>query len=61
LGVWILSNGLFTDFVLSDLNYRVDIPDPELRRLLAEKEWDGRLEVIFRYDQVNRLAVLFDP
>lgn len=47
--------------MLSDLNYRVDIPDPELRRLLAEKEWDGRLEVIFRYDQVNRLAVLFDP
>jgi len=46
--------------VLSDLNYRVDIPDPELRRLLAEKEWDGQLEVIFRYDQVNRLAVLFD-
>jgi len=47
--------------MILDLNYRVDIPDPELRRLLAEKEWDSRLEVIFRYDQVNWLAVLFGP
>lgn len=48
-----MSNWLFTNLVLSDLNYRVDLPDSELRRLLAEKEWDGRLDVLIRYDQVN--------
>ncbi|KAJ3560511.1 hypothetical protein NP233_g10791 [Leucocoprinus birnbaumii] len=41
-------------FWMGDLNYRVDIPDQEFRRLLAEKDWDERLEVLIRYDQLKK-------
>ena len=43
----------------ADLNYRVDIPDNDLRRILCDGEWDevGKLEALFRFDQVE--VVLF--
>jgi phosphatidylinositol-bisphosphatase len=38
-----------------DLNYRVDIPDPEMRRILRDEEWDNdtKFEALLRFDQVN--------
>jgi len=43
----------------ADLNYRVDIPDDDLRRILRDGEWDhvDKLEALFRFDQVG--VVLF--
>ncbi|KAF5350453.1 hypothetical protein D9756_008648 [Leucocoprinus leucothites] len=45
---------MFTITSNLDLNYRVDIPESEFRKLLAEKEWDDRLEVLIRYDQLKK-------
>jgi phosphatidylinositol-bisphosphatase len=44
---------------VADLNYRVDIADHDLRRILRDGEWDqvDKLEALFRFDQVE--VVLF--
>lgn len=38
-----------------DLNYRVDIPDYEMRRILQDQEWvdDSKFEALLHFDQVN--------
>ncbi|KXN92908.1 Inositol polyphosphate 5-phosphatase OCRL-1 [Leucoagaricus sp. SymC.cos] len=37
-----------------DLNYRVDISDAEFRQLLVEKDWNDKLQVLIRYDQLKK-------
>lgn len=38
-----------------DLNYRVDIPDAMLRRILHDDEWDNgpKVEALTQFDQVG--------
>lgn len=44
-------------FWMGDLNYRVDIPDNDLRRILRDGEWDDvdKLEALFRFDQLKKV------
>ncbi|KDR77003.1 hypothetical protein GALMADRAFT_246188 [Galerina marginata CBS 339.88] len=43
-------------FWMLDLNYRVDIPDANMRRLLRDDEWDNRpkFESLLRFDQLKK-------
>ncbi len=38
-----------------DLNYRVDIHDTEIRKIIGDKEWDNSLKVeaLLRFDQAS--------
>ena len=38
-----------------DLNYRMDIPDHEMRKTLRDDDWENRLkfETLLRFDQVS--------
>lgn len=46
------------DIVVVDLNYRVDISDPDLRNILGDKDWHDRLQTLIHYDQVSVLAII---
>jgi len=35
-----------------DLNYRLDLPNADVRGILNSDRWDGRFETLQRYDQV---------
>lgn len=35
-----------------DLNYRLDLPDADVRGILGSNKWVDRLETLLRYDQV---------
>ncbi|KAJ7285002.1 DNase I-like protein [Mycena rebaudengoi] len=39
-------------FWMANLNYRVDVPDADMRRILASEEWDNKFETLLKYDQV---------
>ncbi|KAJ6552223.1 DNase I-like protein [Mycena vulgaris] len=39
-------------FWMVHLNYRIDVPDADVRVMVGEKEWEGRLDVLLQYDQV---------
>ncbi|KAF8065021.1 DNase I-like protein [Lyophyllum atratum] len=39
----------------SDLNYRVDLPDADVRGVLASSQWEGRFETLLRYDQLTKV------
>ncbi|KAF9045408.1 DNase I-like protein [Panaeolus papilionaceus] len=43
-------------WLVCDLNYRVDIPDIEMRRYLRDEEWDNasKFQALARYDQLNK-------
>ncbi|KAJ3502590.1 hypothetical protein NLJ89_g8815 [Agrocybe chaxingu] len=43
-------------FWMGDLNYRVDIPDLDMRRLLRDDEWDNgsKFEALLRFDQLKK-------
>ncbi|KAF9453377.1 DNase I-like protein [Macrolepiota fuliginosa MF-IS2] len=41
-------------FWMGDLNYRVDIPDSDFRTLLADEDWNDRLNTLVRYDQLKK-------
>lgn len=47
--------------MLLDLNYRVDINDAEIRKIIADKEWDNglKVEALLRFDQVGVLPVSY--
>ena len=38
-----------------DLNYRIDIPDYEMRKTLKDDSWDNgnKFETLLRFDQVS--------
>jgi phosphatidylinositol-bisphosphatase len=38
-----------------DLNYRMDIPDSEMRKTLGDNDWENGLkfETLLRFDQVS--------
>ena len=42
-----------------DLNYRMDIPDHEMRKTLGDDEWENgpKIETLLRFDQVSLLAL----
>ncbi|TFK29490.1 DNase I-like protein [Coprinopsis marcescibilis] len=43
-------------FWLGDLNYRLDVPDLDLRRILRDEEWDNKdkFASLLRFDQLNK-------
>jgi hypothetical protein len=45
--------------VFIDLNYRVEIPDSDLRKSLADSEWEDRLNALIPYDQASFQFLLF--
>lgn len=36
-----------------DLNYRLDLPDADVRSILSSNHWDDKFETLLRYDQVR--------
>ncbi|EEB88580.1 hypothetical protein MPER_13517, partial [Moniliophthora perniciosa FA553] len=38
-------------FWLGDLNYRIDLPDYDVRTMLAAEHWNEKYEMLLRYDQ----------
>ncbi|KAG6809727.1 hypothetical protein H0H92_014968 [Tricholoma furcatifolium] len=40
-------------FWMADLNYRIEIPDEDVRRILACETWQGRFEMLLQHDQVE--------
>lgn len=42
-----------------DLNYRVDLPDAQMRRILRDEEWKNKekFEALLRFDQVCGLKL----
>ncbi|EKM78327.1 hypothetical protein AGABI1DRAFT_101055 [Agaricus bisporus var. burnettii JB137-S8] len=44
-------------FWMGDLNYRVDVPDPDFRDLLKDNEWGDRLQTLIRYDQLKKSII----
>jgi inositol polyphosphate 5-phosphatase INPP5B/F len=45
-----------------DLNYRMDIPDHELRKTLRDDDWENesKIETLLRFDQVS-LSYFLNP
>ncbi|KAF5365199.1 hypothetical protein D9758_005326 [Tetrapyrgos nigripes] len=41
-------------FWLGDLNYRVDLPDAEVRTLLQSNHWENGTEILMKYDQLKK-------
>ncbi|TFK32280.1 Endonuclease/exonuclease/phosphatase [Crucibulum laeve] len=41
-------------FWIVDLNYRLDLPDIDVRRVLGTKDWEGKCEVLLRFDQLKK-------
>ncbi|KAF9484055.1 DNase I-like protein [Pholiota conissans] len=43
-------------FWMLDLNYRVDVPDTSLRKMLRDEEWpnDTKIEALTRFDQLRK-------
>jgi inositol polyphosphate 5-phosphatase INPP5B/F len=39
--------------MIIDLNYRLDLPDADVRSILSSKQWEDGLETMLRYDQVR--------
>jgi phosphatidylinositol-bisphosphatase len=37
----------------ADLNYRIDLPDEDVRSILGSDRWDHKFEMLLRYDQVR--------
>jgi phosphatidylinositol-bisphosphatase len=40
-------------FWMGDLNYRVDIPDLDMRTILASNSWANKYDVLLKYDQLR--------
>ncbi|KAJ7700407.1 Endonuclease/exonuclease/phosphatase [Mycena rosella] len=40
-------------FWMVNLNYRIDVPDADVRVMLGEEGWEGRFEVLLKYDQLK--------
>ena len=36
-----------------DLNYRLDLPDADVRNILSYNRWGDRIETLLQYDQVR--------
>ncbi|KAH8827150.1 DNase I-like protein [Flagelloscypha sp. PMI_526] len=41
-------------FWMGDLNYRVDVPDPDVRRILNSPDWHNGIDVLMRHDQLRK-------
>ncbi|KAG7095842.1 hypothetical protein E1B28_006537 [Marasmius oreades] len=39
--------------VISDLNYRIDLPDSDVRAILASEHWDNKFNALLKYDQLK--------
>ena len=40
-----------------DLNYRIDLPDPEVRELIGDNLLPHNRDALLEYDQVRRVTV----
>ncbi|KAF9255983.1 DNase I-like protein [Marasmius fiardii PR-910] len=40
-------------FWMSDLNYRIDLPDSDVRAVLASEHWDNKFDALLKYDQLK--------
>ncbi|KAJ7595016.1 DNase I-like protein [Mycena floridula] len=40
-------------FWMGDLNYRINLPDQDVRGLVASPHWDNKFEVLQKYDQLK--------
>ncbi|KAJ7118421.1 DNase I-like protein [Mycena crocata] len=40
-------------FWMGDLNYRIDVPDADVRAILGSGEWEKRFDVLMQYDQLK--------
>jgi hypothetical protein len=46
--------------MIIDLNYRLDLPDGDVRSILGSDQWGGRFETLLRYDQVRFVRLTRD-
>lgn len=46
---------LSSDINAADLNYRIDLPDEDVRGILSSPYWDKKFEILQQYDQVHLL------
>lgn len=42
----------FTHIWPIDLNYRIDLPDADIRTLFQSENWKDKQEILLHYDQV---------
>lgn len=43
---------------ITDLNYRIDLPDTDVRQLIASDPRGSDIKVMLKYDQASRLSVM---
>jgi hypothetical protein len=41
---------------MSDFNYRVDLPDEDIRYILDSEEWNNKFQQISNFDQVRMIS-----